>query len=52
MTSFALALDIGGTHITAALIGLQGIWPDSSVRAPSTKPGLPSGFWRFGRKLR
>jgi len=34
MTSFALALDIGGTHITAALIGPQGIWPASSVRAP------------------
>ncbi|GAA4014238.1 ROK family protein [Deinococcus rubellus] len=37
MSSFTLALDIGGTHITAALIGPQGIWPGSSVRAPITE---------------
>ena len=34
MTSFTLALDIGGTHITAALIGSKRLWPDSSVRVP------------------
>ena len=34
MMSPTLTLDIGGTHVSAALVGTNGLWPGSLVRLP------------------